>query len=228
MNAKLVKKVLSHIAVATIAASMLMGCSAGEVAKETGVSDIMGGKTEETADKEAASDDTGSEAAKEAEAVEKAEAEAEEVGGDASQSSDMTEYKDANGWSVEYPSSMTCAANGNEVVFTYSENKNAKPSTLTFKYEAGKKAKDVSDEILKSRGGEYSDREGFMYVEGIPTCFIDTAPKADGDPFISTFIRDYKDGYFMMEVCEYQSGEDIPDMQTSDMMNLVMGSIKFE
>jgi len=217
MNAKLVKKVLSHIAVATIAASMLMGCSAGEVAKETGVSDIMGGKTEETADKETASEDTGSEA--------------EEVGGDASQSSDMTEYteyKDANGWSVEYPSSMTCAANGNEVVFTYSENKNAKPSTLTFKYEAGKKAKDVSDEILKSRGGEYSDREGFMYVEGIPTCFIDTAPKADGDPFISTFIRDYKDGYFMMEVCEYQSGEDIPDMQTSDMMNLVMGSIKFE
>ena len=214
MNAKLVKKVLSHIAVATIAASMLMGCSAGEVAKETGVSDIIGGKTEETADKETASEDTGSEA--------------EEVGGDASQSSDMTEYKDANGWSVEYPSSMTCAANGNEVVFTYSENKNAKPSTLTFKYEAGKKAKDVSDEILKSRGGEYSDREGFMYVEGIPTCFIDTAPKADGDPFISTFIRDYKDGYFMMEVCEYQSGEDIPDMQTSDMMNLVMGSIKFE
>lgn len=214
MNAKLVKKVLSHIAVATIAASMLMGCSAGEVAKETGVSDIIGGKTEETADKETASEDTGSEA--------------EEVGGDASQSSDMTEYKDANGWSVEYPSSMTCAANGNEVVFTYSENKNAKPSTLTFKYEAGKKAKDVSDEILKSRGGEYSDREGFMYVEGIPTCFIDTAPKADDDPFISTFIRDYKDGYFMMEVCEYQSGEDIPDMQTSDMMNLVMGSIKFE
>ena len=50
-----------------------------------------------TADKETASDDTGSEAAKEAEAVEKAEA--EEVGGDASQSSDMTEYKDANGWS---------------------------------------------------------------------------------------------------------------------------------
>ena len=217
MNAKLVKKVLSHIAVATIAASMLMGCSVGEVAKETGVSDIIGEKTEETADKETASEDTGSEA--------------EEVGGDASQSSDTTEYteyKDANGWSVEYPSSMTCAANGNEVVFTYSENKNAKPSTLTFKYEAGKKAKDVSDEILKSRGGEYSDRDGFMYVEGIPTCFIDTAPKADGDPFISTFIRDYKDGYFMMEVCEYQSGEDIPDMQTSDMMNLVMGSIKFE
>ena len=214
MNAKLVKKVLSHIAVATIAASMLMGCSAGEVAKETGVSDIMGGKTEETAEKETASEDTGSEA--------------EEVGGDASQSTEFTEYKDANGWSVEYPSSMTCDAKGDEVVFTYSGNKNAKPSTLTFKYEAGKKAKDVSDEILKSRGGEYSDREGFMYVEGIPTCFIDTAPKADGDPFFSTFIRDYKDGYFMMEVCEYQSGEDIPDMQTSDMMSLVMGSIKFE
>ena len=215
MNAKLVKKVLSHIAVATIAASMLMGCSAGEVAKETGVSDIMGGKTEETAEKETASEDTGSEAA-------------EEVGGDASQSTEFTEYKDANGWSVEYPSSMTCDAKGDEVVFTYSGNKNAKPSTLTFKYEAGKKAKDVSDEILKSRGGEYSDREGFMYVEGIPTCFIDTAPKADGDPFFSTFIRDYKDGYFMMEVCEYQSGEDIPDMQTSDMMSLVMGSIKVE
>lgn len=214
MNAKLVKKVLSHIAVATIAASMLMGCSAGEVAKETGVSDIMGGKTEETAEKETASEDTGSEA--------------EEVGGDASQSTEFTEYKDANGWSVEYPSSMTCDAKGDEVVFTYSGNKNAKPSTLTFKYEAGKKAKDVSDEILKSRGGEYSDREGFMYVEGIPTCFIDTAPKADGDPFFSTFIRDYKDGYFMMEVCEYQSGEDIPDMQTSDLMSLVMGSIKFE
>ena len=214
MNAKLVKKVLSHIAVATIAASMLMGCSAGEVAKETGVSDIMGGKTEETAEKETASEDTGSEA--------------EEVGGDASQSTEFTEYKDANGWSVEYPSSMTCDAKGDEVVFTYSGNKNAKPSTLTFKYEAGKKAKDVSDEILQSRGGEYSDREGFMYVEGIPTCFIDTAPKADGDPFFSTFIRDYKDGYFMMEVCEYQSGEDIPDMQTSDLMSLVMGSIKFE
>ena len=214
MNAKLVKKVLSHIAVATIAASMLMGCSAGEVAKETGVSDIMGGKTEETAEKETASEDTGSEA--------------EEVGGDASQSTEFTEYKDANGWSVEYPSSMTCDAKGDEVVFTYSGNKNAKPSTLTFKSEAGKKAKDVSDEILKSRGGEYSDREGFMYVEGIPTCFIDTAPKADGDPFFSTFIRDYKDGYFMMEVCEYQSGEDIPDMQTSDLMSLVMGSIKFE
>ena len=214
MNAKLVKKVLSHIAVATIAASMLMGCSAGKVAKETGVSDIMGGKTEETAEKETASEDTGSEA--------------EEVGGDASQSTEFTEYKDANGWSVEYPSSMTCDAKGDEVVFTYSGNKNAKPSTLTFKYEAGKKAKDVSDEILKSRGGEYSDREGFMYVEGIPTCFIDTAPKADGDPFFSTFIRDYKDGYFMMEVCEYQSGEDIPDMQTSDLMSLVMGSIKFD
>ena len=221
MKARLVKKVLSTMIVATMGVAVLTGCNVGEIIEETGVKDIL----------TSGSKDAGSETKEDTASDESINLEGEmdtytdEPDDGAAAGEEV--YTDPNGWSVSYdPSYFKVDQQSDKVVFTYTAGK-AEPSTVTFKYMAGKTSKDVADEIAKDCNGQITERDDFMYVENVKTLFVDNEPADKKGPYISAFTRDYKDGCFLMETVSYQTGDDMDDMNTSDMISMIMGSLKF-
>lgn len=224
MKAELVRKVLSYMAVATMTTVMLTGCNPKEVIEETGIADVLSGDSKEaeaTSDENTETvDDTASDVAEETTDGETADssADSEEV------------YKDPNGWSVPYnPKCFKVDQQSDKVVFTYTGGK-GEPSTITFKYQEGKSGKELADEFSKEYGGaQIEDRDDFMYVENVKSFYIEKEPEDSSmGPFNIAFTRDYKDGGFSMEVFEKHCGDEMDDMNTSDMIGLIMGSIKFD
>lgn len=221
MNMRFVKKVLPYMAVATMSATMLMGCSTGDVAKiaeESGITEALDNKTDST--EETVTEDTVDDAASDVaeESTDSEAADSEEV------------YTDPNGWSVPYnPKFFKVDQQSDKVVFTYTGGK-GEPSTITFKYQEGKSGKELADEFSKSYGGaQIEDRDDFMYVENVKSFYIEKEPEDSAKgPFNIAFTRDYKDGGFSMEVLEKHCGDEMDDMNTSDMIGLIMGSIKFD
>lgn len=68
-----------------------------------------------------------------------------------------------------------------------------------------------------------------MYVENVKSYYIQNEPEdSSKGPFYVAFTRDYKDGGFSMEIYEKFVGDEIDDMNTSDMINLVIGEIQFD
>lgn len=224
MKAKLVRKVLSYMVVATMATAMLTGCNPKEVIEETGVTDVLSGDSndaEVTSDENTETEnDTASDMAEES------------TDGELSDSVEAKKevYKDPNGWSVPYdPTYFKVDQQSDKVVFTYTGGK-GEPATITFKYHEGKSGKELADEFAKEYGGaQIEDREDFMYVENVKSYFISKEPEdSSKGPFVSAFTRDYKDGGFSMEVYEKFIGDDIEDTNTSDMVTLILGGIQFD
>ena len=129
MNVRLVKKVLPYMAVAAMTATMLMGCSTGDVAKiaeESGITEALDNKADNT--EETVTEDTGDDAA--------SGVAEESTGSEAADSEEV--YTDPNGWSVPYnPKDFKVDQQSDKVVFTYTGGK-GEPSTITFKYQEGK------------------------------------------------------------------------------------------
>lgn len=83
--------------------------------------------------------------------------------------------------------------------------------------------------MAKKYGGEIENRDSFPGDETAKGFYVEHDPETDtSGPYNLVFTRDYKDGCLIIDIAENHVGDDIDDMNTSDMITMLLESITFE
>ncbi len=138
-------------------------------------------------------------------------------------------YEDANGWNVHYnPEVITVTTENNITTFVYTADC---PGTcmVSFNYDLDMSAKEKSEALAKEYGETAKVSESiFPGTEDITGYWVSVGPEEGGPGLYTTAIlRDYMEGYLLVENVSHVGGDEEQDMMISDSLATIIDSIQF-